>query len=90
MSLYMVSLGKFKFSKVIPTKIYRKMLKMFLKIPKNPRTTSKTGALMVTYKIHRLIRRMRDEKDCKVDLSLILVSNLHPVYGPKYLIECFP
>ena len=33
---------------------------------------------------------MRDEKDCKVDLSLILVSNLDPVYGPKYLIECFP
>ena len=52
----MVSLGKFKFSKVIRTKIkiYRKMLKMFLKIPKNPRTTSKTGALMVTYKIHKV------------------------------------
>ena len=30
----MVSLGKFKFSKVIPTKI-RKMLKIFLKILKN-------------------------------------------------------
>ena len=54
MSLYMVSLGKFKFSKVIPTKIYRKMLKMFLKIPKNPRTTSKTGAVMVTYEIHKV------------------------------------
>ena len=35
MSVYMVSLGKFKFSKVIPTKIYRKMLKIFLKILKN-------------------------------------------------------
>ena len=84
----MVSLGKFKFSKVIPTKIYRKMLKIFLKFS---RTTNKTGALIVTYLIRstRLIRRMLDGKDCKVDLSSILLSNLDHIYGPKHLIDCF-
>ena len=32
---------------------------------------------------------MLDVKDCKVDLSLILLSNLGHIYGlVEYLIEC--
>ena len=34
--------------------------------------------------------RMLDLKDCKLGLSLTLLSSLNYIYGPKYLIECFP
>ena len=50
---------------------------------------NKTGATIFTYKIHGLIRRMVDLKDCNIGLPLILLSNLDHSYGPKYLIECF-
>ena len=53
MSLYMVSLGKFKFSKVIPTKIYRKMLKIFLKILKNYKY-DRSPNCHLSYKIHKV------------------------------------
>ena len=65
------------------------MLKIYLKILKNYKYW--IGATIFTYKIHQvLIRRMLNLKDCKVGLSLILLSNLDHIYGPKYLIECFP
>ena len=35
----------------------------------------------------RLIRRTLDLKDCRIGLSLILLSNLDHICGPRYLIK---
>ena len=61
------------------------MLKIFLKILKNYKY--KAGAQLSLIRSTRLIRRMLHLKDCKVGLSLILLSNLDHIYGPKYLVE---
>ena len=38
----------------------------------------------------KLVRRILNLKNCRVGLSLILLSNVDHKYGPKYLKECFP